>query len=150
MELFVNQNWVANFTNFIYFGSPTFPPFILVFHHQLGQCSRFSSCISSCILDFIFLFIYFSWFFMGSKVSNNKHIGYKKLIKIIFYFLKHFRGALGIHKTETTKHEALISLPLHTKFLISYWMKFMSSYRFQHIKKGASVNSRRYMITLNI
>ena len=119
MGLFVNQNWVANFTNLIYFGSPTFPPFILVFHHQLGQCSRFSSCISSCILDFIFLFIYFSWFFMGSKVSNNKHIGYKKLIKIIFYFLKHFRGALGIHKTETTKQN--MKHLFHYLSILSSW-----------------------------
>jgi len=53
-------------------------------------------------------------------MGNNIYIGYRKSIKIIFYFLKHFRGALGIHKTETTKHETLISLPLYTKFLISY------------------------------
>jgi len=104
MGHFVNQNLVANFTNLIYFGTPTFSLVILVLHHQLGQCYRFFSCISSCILDFIFLFIFFLFLiFIKSKVGNNRYIRYRKSIKIIFYFLKHFRGALGIHKTETTK-----------------------------------------------
>jgi len=72
MRPFVNQNWVANFVNLIYFGPPTFPLVILALHHQLGQSFRLSSCISSFILDFLFLF-FFPSFFVGSKVGNNRH-----------------------------------------------------------------------------
>jgi hypothetical protein len=74
MWSFVNQNWVVNF---ICFGPPTFLFVTLILHHQLGQYSMISSCISSCFLDF-FLFSFLD-FFVWSKVSNNKNSHLKRL-----------------------------------------------------------------------
>jgi len=70
----INYNWVVNFANFISFGLLTFSLDTLVLHHQLGQSSRVSSCISSCI--FLFLFYTFLLFifliFSSVKSGNNK------------------------------------------------------------------------------
>jgi hypothetical protein len=70
MGPFVNQNWVVNFANLVYFGPLTFPFFILVLHHQLGQSFRISSYVSSCILD-LFFFLYFSFIFYMVKMGRN-------------------------------------------------------------------------------
>jgi hypothetical protein len=61
MRPFVNQNWVANVFNFIYFGPPAFVLVSFVLHHQLGQSYRLLSCISFCILDFFFVFFSLSF-----------------------------------------------------------------------------------------
>jgi len=92
MGPFVNQNWVANF---ILFGPPTFPLVTLVLHHQLGQSSRFSLCISLfnflglCILDLFSIFFSFLFLnFLGSKVDNNMivHVSENDDINIDYKF----------------------------------------------------------------
>jgi len=66
MRPFINQNWVANFVNLIYFGPPTFSLVISVLYHQFGQSSRLSSCI--CFLVFLKKNCII---FIKSKVGNN-------------------------------------------------------------------------------
>ena len=86
MGPFVNQNWVVNFANLVYFGPLTFPFFILVLHHQLGQSFRISSYVFSCILD-LFFSIFFFYFLYGKKWVATHAPSLQCLFFYIFYVM---------------------------------------------------------------
>ena len=94
---FVNQKWVTSFANLVHSGPSTFLLVVLVFHHQPGQSSGLSLCVSS----FIF------WFFCG--VKNRKQQLFQNLFPPfsgLFLFLNFlYLPKINIYKSKNTKQK---------------------------------------------